>query len=445
MKKTALLFAGTFLLIASSKAGVRVYVEDAAGVALIKYECTAGEVVRAFALDVTVDRGQIVNISDYFVGPSTGAARGYGIFPAAFRDHITVTSNTVVNWNASGYNPLAVVADDPGGTLPGLGTSGVTLEFGALWDPALPEAAPPSSGTLCALQLSEGAMVTVAANASRGGVVLSPDGNSVAPTFTGAIVGPLPEIAVEQEGTHLANGGSTDFGPAAIGSNVSLTFTIKNTGNANLTGLGITKGGTHPDEFTVMSDPIAPVGGPGGTTNFTLRFTPIAAGLREASIQIASNDVNDDPFNITLRGTGITAYQAWATAAGLPAGQSDPLLAPHDDGVSNLLKFAFNMDPTRPDVRMLSVGGEGTSGLPGGAMEGGVFRLEFLRRKAGSYPGITYTPQFGSAPDSWTDFSGTESVSPLDPESPTWERVVVDDPAPGPGPRFGRLKVVQTP
>ncbi len=97
--------------------------------------------------------------------------------------------------------------------LPGWAPSGVTLELGALWDPALPAAAPAASGTLCALHLSQGAMVTVAANASRGDVVASPDGNVVAPSFAGAAVGPLPEIAVEQPaGTDLADGGSRDFG-----------------------------------------------------------------------------------------------------------------------------------------------------------------------------------------------------------------------------------------
>jgi len=72
-------------------------------------------------------------------------------------------------------------------------------------------------------------------------------------------------------------------------------------------------------------------------------------------------------------------------------------------------------------------------------------RLEYLRRKASTHPGITYTAQFSSSVGSWIDFTGTESVTQLNPVSPTWERVVVDDPAPGPATRYGRLKVAQTP
>ena len=427
---------------------MRVSVQDTGGVAWIKYECTAGERIRAFALDVAVDRGQITGISDFFVGPNSATARGYGIFPAAFRDHVaaTVTSGTSANWSVSGYNPVASAADAPADTLGGLGTSGVTLELGALWDPALTAAAPASSGNLCALQLSQGAMVTVAANASRGGVVASPDGNVVAPVFEGAAVGPLPEIVVEQPaGTNLSDGGSRDFGTVAAGSNISLDFTIKNTGGADLTGLVVIKDGSNPDEFTVTPNPVSPVSGPGGTATFTVTFAPSAAGPRGAVIHLANNDSDENPFDITLGGTAITAFQGWTADAGLPPDQAGPQQTPQGDGVPNLLKFAFNMDPTKPDVRTLSVGADGTAGLPGGAMAGGGLRLEFLRRKAGTHPGITYTAQFGSELDAWTDFTGTETVSPLTPENPTWERVVVDDPAPGAGQRFGRLKVVQTP
>lgn len=434
------------LMVMAAEAEVRVYVEDKNGVAWIHYECTAGEVIRSFALDVAVDRGQISGITDFFVGTCSVASKGYGVFPAAFRDHVatTVTSGTSANWSVSGYNPVASVTDAPADTLAGLGTSGVTLELGALWDPALPEAAPASSGTLCALQLSQGAHVSVAANASRGGVVASPDGNVVVPTFAGADVGPLPEIAIEQsDGSSLNDGASKDFGSVVLGSSRSFTLTIKNTGTADLTGLGVTTDGANPDDFTVTPNPILPVSGPNGIGTFTVQFSPGALESRSAVIHIANNDSDENPFDIHLSGTCITALNGWTTEAGVPPDQAGPTQAPQGDGVVNLLKFAFNMDPMKPDARTLTVGGKGTSGLPGGSTVEGVLRIEFLRRKAGTHPGIAYIPQFSSDLDFRDDFTGAESVSELSPESPTWERVVVDDPAPGQGKRFGRLKVVQ--
>lgn len=188
---TAIVFLLLTLSGISAQAEVRVFIQESNGLAWIKHECTAGEVVRAFAIDVSVDAGRIVGISDFFRGESRAGSRGYGIFPASFRDHLTVTSGTNVNWDASGYDPLAVVADAPSGTLPGLDSYGVTLEFAALWDPAVPAAVPPSAGTLCALQLSEAAQVTVAANASRGGVVPASADASITTVFSGARVDPV--------------------------------------------------------------------------------------------------------------------------------------------------------------------------------------------------------------------------------------------------------------
>jgi len=351
---------GGLFLVAAAQAEVRVYVQDTSGVAWIRYECTAGEVIRAFALDVTVDRGQITSISDYFTGPCSATARGYGIFPAAFRDHVaaTVTSGTIANWSVTGYTPLAVVADAPTDTLAGLGTGGVTLELGALWDPALAAAVPASSGALCALHLSQGAYVRVAANASRGGVVASPDGNVVVPTLVAAAVGPLPEIVVEQPaGTGVPGGGIRDFGTANVGSPASLTFSIKNTGTASLTGLGITTDGTNPAEFAVTSNPQAPVSGPSGTTSFTVTFTPAATGSRSAAIHLANNVPNKNPFDIQLTGTGtLSALQSWRLAQfGSIANSGDgaDLSDPDKDGLPNLVEFAFGLNPKKNSAGLL--------------------------------------------------------------------------------------------
>src|SRR6266849_8319295 len=100
----------------TSSASVRVFVQDTNGVAWIKYQCTAGEVVRAFALDVTMDQGVIFRVSDFLVGVSKPGAQGYGIFPASFRDHATVGPGTNVTFDITQYSPMAVVTDYPGDT-----------------------------------------------------------------------------------------------------------------------------------------------------------------------------------------------------------------------------------------------------------------------------------------------------------------------------------------
>jgi len=190
------------LLASSACASVRVYVEEVSGKAWIKYNCTAGEIVRAFALDVTVNEGQITHISEFFRGESTSTARGYGFFPASFRDHITVTSGTSINWNMTSYTPLAAPANQPTSTQPGLNSTGVTLELGALWDPDVPATIPPSSGVLCALRISQPALVSIAANQNRGGIVSALPGNILSTVFNAAYIDP----AVIITGIVLSNG-----------------------------------------------------------------------------------------------------------------------------------------------------------------------------------------------------------------------------------------------
>lgn len=191
------------LLLTSASAEVRVFIQESNSLAWVRYECTAGEAIRAFALDVTVDKGHIVGISDFVRGPSTAQSPGYGIFPASFRDHLTVGPGTNVNWNVPEYTPLASAADNPGGTQPGLNSTGVTLELGGLWDSTDPAAVPGATGTLCALQISEAATVSVAANSARGGVVSTNPAVVLTPVFTAALVHPtVPEIT----GISLENG-----------------------------------------------------------------------------------------------------------------------------------------------------------------------------------------------------------------------------------------------
>lgn len=204
----------------TGRAEVRVFIQDSNGLACVNYSCTAGEIVRAFALDVSIDRGQIIGISGFFRGVSTAGATGYGIFPGSFRDHIVVGASTNINWNTNDYTPLAAVpSDNPNGTLPGLNSSGVTLEFGGLWDPSNPEAIPGPTGTLCVLTLSQPAYVTVTANVVRGGIVSAAPDSLINPVFTPGAIGPAVISAAVQNGitTVLFNGGELQTASAVSG------------------------------------------------------------------------------------------------------------------------------------------------------------------------------------------------------------------------------------
>ncbi|MBN2182968.1 MAG: hypothetical protein JW715_13740 [Sedimentisphaerales bacterium] len=132
------------------------------GVVAINY--SGDELARAFALDITVDTGVIQSIDGYARGDDNN---GYGIFPANFSRYITVLdTGEVESWDESDYSPVAD-ANDPG-ALGGLGTGGITIEMGSLYDTQ----APPKTGTLCTVTCSESCLLTVTTNATRGNVVL---------------------------------------------------------------------------------------------------------------------------------------------------------------------------------------------------------------------------------------------------------------------------------
>lgn len=116
-----------------------------------------------------------------------------------------------------------------------------------------------------------------------------------------------PEIAVQAPGGgELTDGsGSTNLGSLLVGTQgPSQTITIRNAGSADLTGLAVTKDGTHAGDF-LTSGLSSPIITPGGTATFTIAFKPGAAGARNASIHIASNDSDENPFDIALTGSGI--------------------------------------------------------------------------------------------------------------------------------------------
>lgn len=146
------------------------------GVVAIDYSGT--ELARAYALDITVDAGAIVAISDFAVGDNNN---GYGIFPANFSRFINVDPETgeVLDWTAEGYTPIAN-PDDPG-ALGGLGTNGITIELGSLYDTK----APPRQGRLCTVTVSQPCKITVTTNAIRGNVVLE-NGSEATVNLSGA-------------------------------------------------------------------------------------------------------------------------------------------------------------------------------------------------------------------------------------------------------------------
>lgn len=117
-----------------------------------------------------------------------------------------------------------------------------------------------------------------------------------------------PEIAIEQPaGTDLTDGtASIDFGSMTQGLPAPLSFRILNTtGTAALSVGAITFDGANPGDFSVTTAPPATVA-IGAFADFVVTFTPQSVGSRSAVMHIANSDGNENPFDITLNGTGLT-------------------------------------------------------------------------------------------------------------------------------------------
>jgi ELWxxDGT repeat protein len=126
-------------------------------------------------------------------------------------------------------------------------------------------------------------------------------------------------------------------------------------------------------------------------------------------------------------------------SAGLPPEQAAPDAEPFGDGVSNLLKFAFNMNLAGPDSTQLTPG-EGTGGLPAvGVNETpsgeALFQVDFIRRKDSA---LIYVPKVSTNLRDFTPMTGTVTVTPIDAD---WERVTVSEPYPE-GPNVRRFSVI---
>lgn len=165
-----------------------------------------------------------------------------------------------------------------------------------------------------------------------------------------------PEIEVLDGLTDLVDGGSTlDLGSVNTGTSVVRTITLLNSGSADLTGLSVSITGTHAADFT-RTQPTATLAA-GEQATFDVTFTPSAAGTRSASLVIASNDGDENPFNISLTGVGVTAPEIVVES---------PLNSGLQDGISSLDFGQVNTGTT--GQKTVIIRNSGTAALTGLAL-----------------------------------------------------------------------------
>jgi hypothetical protein len=275
-------------------------------------------------------------------------------------------------------------------------------------------------------------------------VVFMPDGAAVAVQRTAFLVSrhdfarftrpPPGELVLrDPAGVDWAPGSPFSLGDVPLRTTVVRQVTIRNTGYGELlasdfsiTDSGMLDMGQGP-EFRLELAPGPRIVPPGGSVDIGIVFRPNTGGNRTARFHFRSSDPDEEAVSLTLVARGMGAEQEfgdWAVARGLPS-DLPPDAAPHADGIPNLLKFAFNLDPTRADFRILERG-SGVAGMPLVTVEsrpgepGRWFRFEFVRRRDSAL--------FCELGESFKPFTGYQ-ISGFDETSTevidgTWERVV---------------------
>ncbi len=123
-------------------------------------------------------------------------------------------------------------------------------------------------------------------------------------------VGASPEINVQGNNINISSGNTsvntndnTNFGTIQLGTNISKTFVIQNTGNGTLTINGLMISGANSNEFMVLNPPAFPLTLAGNATqNITVDFTPLIAGTRNAQMHIMSDDGDENNYSFALQG-----------------------------------------------------------------------------------------------------------------------------------------------
>ena len=163
-------------------------------------------------------------------------------------------------------------------------------------------------------------------------------------TVSGNGVGGTPEISLQPTGAgNIPDGGNDPLGDVIIG-RVDLSYTINNTGTANLSVTSPSASNlVNASAFEVLSPPTTPVV-PGGSTTVDIRFVVDDFGPFSLDLNLLNNDSNENPYNFTISGTGsdtqvfpddgsITMGDQFGSAVagagnlfavGIPGGEGDP-------------------------------------------------------------------------------------------------------------------------
>lgn len=117
---------------------------------------------------------------------------------------------------------------------------------------------------------------------------------------------PVPDISVWQDGgLVMLDSMGYDFGTILVGeSGPSVIFTIENNGTADLTIYGVAMSAGAVSDYLIDDSLLLNTVAPGGSTEFSVTFSPTDGGERSGVVSIQNDDSDETPFTFTLAGSG---------------------------------------------------------------------------------------------------------------------------------------------
>lgn len=135
----------------------------------------------------------------------------------------------------------------------------------------------------------------------------------------------VPEITVRDGLTPILTNAEVELGNVIQGDFVERTFTIQNIGAADLTDLAVTIPNTSAAAAFSQIAFVAPTLATNIASTFTIRFRPSLLGAHAITIAVGSNDADENPFNIRLRGMCIAPGAVVGTPASEASAPADTI------------------------------------------------------------------------------------------------------------------------
>jgi hypothetical protein len=115
---------------------------------------------------------------------------------------------------------------------------------------------------------------------------------------------------------------NTSFGTVNINTTANRSYVIQNTGTGVLNISNIVFSGTNAGDFTIVNPPVYPLTvAAGASISISVNFNTPIAGVRNASLNIVNNDLNEDLYNYAVQGTAAVAeINVQGNSVNIPAG-----------------------------------------------------------------------------------------------------------------------------